>query len=1024
MSHLKIYQSSAGSGKTYTLVKEYLLLVLKNPAYIRSTLAVTFTNDATGEMKERVVKALWELSKEKNEVLKNDIEKSLGDKFNIKQAAGIVLNHILHHYSELAIQTIDSFFLNITRSVAYETGLPGRYNIDLNRDAALDFMAAEVLLASGENMELTNWLIDFAFYRMENENGWNLQVSIRNAGKYLFSDEVQSRLQNLTVDAELIKQIRNWTNDYKDTLQQIAANILLILDSVGISDDNLFQKSKGFISAVRHINKDKLPKDLTFKSHFLKACDGGQVLSNELGNYALANDIRQELQKLRKYFEEGKTRFKTADAILKNIYLKGMLGYLNQQLTRYRKENQVLLISDVGGILRNFISNDDTPFIYEKAGNAYRNFLIDEFQDTSVTQWLNMLPLLINSLSQNNQVLTVGDVKQSIYRWRGGDMKLLMEEVKKSLSHHARKTDEKNLSSNYRSTEAVINFNNTLFSLASYIFADNQLIGRAFEKKQVEQKVVKNHMKGYVQVEIVSNENVEENFIYPDNVKDNVKCILSKTMLYIQQQISKGYTYGDIALLVRENAKGSLLADFLVLNGITQINSRDSLLINKAPQIRFLISAFRFIVNESDDIAEAHIRWYASKILNFDKKELDKMFFHSKKQYRQMALTEVGAALIHLFRLNTTPDAYIQRFEDLLLQKSSKGLYDVQLFLKWWDVENERMKISVQTPSDNNSITVMTIHGSKGLQFPVVILPFTSFEFASSKGEVWVETDVEPFNQFGVVPVMFDSGLEDSYFKSDFDKERDEKQLDELNAFYVACTRAEDKLFILLEGKGPEEVKKINHFVLAALGFAEMQSVIQQKSERLFAVGEDDSKPASKKKTNDLPDTYKTDSLKKYLINERGVHKGFKIRKHISEDDQRAFGIRLHDLMATFYSEEDKSKILNQIETLPLNDAKKMQLRKDADSAIDLIQQRQWIKEKYQVLNETEICDSEGNIIRPDRLMIKNKQAIVLDYKTGQPLNEHQQQMLGYKNVLEGAGFTTVETFLYYPESGEVVQVN
>lgn len=165
MSHLKIYQSSAGSGKTYTLVKEYLLLVLKKPSLLRSTLAVTFTNDATGEMKERVVKALWELSVGKNETLKKDIEASIGNSVDIRKVAGNVLTHILHHYTELSIQTIDSFFLNITKSVAYEAGLPGRYNVDLNRDAAIDFITSELLLSAGDDKELTNWLLDFAYYR-------------------------------------------------------------------------------------------------------------------------------------------------------------------------------------------------------------------------------------------------------------------------------------------------------------------------------------------------------------------------------------------------------------------------------------------------------------------------------------------------------------------------------------------------------------------------------------------------------------------------------------------------------------------------------------------------------------------------------------------------------------------------------------------------------------------------------------------------------------------------------------------
>lgn len=1034
MSHLKIYQSSAGSGKTYTLVKEYLLLVLKKPSLLRSTLAVTFTNDATGEMKERVVKALWELSAEKNEILKKDLLKELGNSFNINQAAEEVLRHILHHYSELSIQTIDSFFLNITRSVAYETGLSGRYNVELNHEAAIDFITSGVLLAAGENKELTDWLIEFAIYRMDNEKGWDMQQAIKDSSKNLFNDDIKRQLQFFTMDADLIRKIYDNVKRFRTTLQEMSSCVFDMLGSAGATVDDVYYKSNGFIGTLKKLKEKSDLKNYEFGKRFLDACEYGMIFSkNGDSRYDyhpdLKKDIQQKLQEIREYYVTGLDEFITSEVVCKNIYLKGLLGFLNQQLAVYRKENKVILISDVGDILRNFISDNDTPFIYEKAGNAYRNFLIDEFQDTSETQWNNMLPLLINSLSQNNQVLTVGDVKQSIYRWRGGNMQLLMTEVKDKLESHTAKMQELNLTTNYRSTETVISFNNKLFGSAYEIFNDNQeyneLVRKAFHQDQVVQKVSRNHLKGYVQIEIYDEgDELTADYKYPDYSSDAEKCILEKTMKYIQEQLQKGFTYGDIALLVRENRKGALLADFLVLNGITQINSRDSLLITNAPQIRFLINAFSFIADIGNYVAEKHIRWYASKILGFKIEELDESFFRGVKRFRQMSLTEAGASLIHLFGLNRTPDGYIQSFEDLLLEKSSKGLWDIQLFLEWWNVEKERLKVSVKLPSDTNSITIMTIHGSKGLQFPIVILPFLDFELAKSKGTIWVETTVEPFNKLGLVPVDNTKKLEYSYFNEAYQKERQERQLDELNSFYVACTRAEEKLLMLVDIKSGSGLTSIGDFVRFSLNKEDsLKLQMEEKSERLFASGEDAKKLTRVKKVKNEPDTFEVNTLKKYLINESGVHKGFKIRKNIAEDEQRKFGICLHDFMASYYSPSDESRIKLQIEASPLAESTKKQLKKNAERAFELINDHGWISEKYKVLNETEICDAEGNIFRPDRLMMNENNAVVLDYKTGQPSSDHHQQMINYKSALKQSGFANTEAFLYYLETGELVAV-
>ena len=1036
MGNLKIYQSSAGSGKTYTLVKEYLLLVLKSPTALKGTLAVTFTNAATGEMKERLILALWQLATGRNEKLKSDLSSSLGASFNIERAATKVLNYAIHHYADISIKTIDSFFLNIARSIAYESRLPGRYEVDLNIEPAIDFMVQHTLLAAGTDADITKWLIDFALHRVENNKSWNMQRELKSIAKEIFKDHLKVNFEtDVLADTEGVNEVKSLNAAIWNQLSGMANKFLQIADSVGAEPRDFYYGNGGFYSLIVKISKKTHPKDCEIGMRTWQILERGNVFADRASDFliqdeSLNTELLSLVQQIVDFYTTNIEKLLSTEIVAANIYQAVILKYLFRQLKVYRKDHQILLMSDVGKILNTIIGSNDTPFIYEKVGNKYRNYLIDEFQDTSQVHWRNLVPLLINSLSEQNQILTVGDGKQSIYRWRGGDMNLLLNEVEGTLKKHANSTDVFRLDSNYRSSVSVVEFNNAFFSAISEIISadsqQSQLLKTAYMSDAVHQITKRSDENGFVSIKLYSDSEEYPELNYPEYFKPTDKVIASHTLSYIQSQIKKGYSPGDIALLVRTNDKGNRLADFLVLNGFKNINSRDSLLICHAPQIRFLINCLRLNVDNSNQVAEKHILYFVSKHLQMETDVIEATIEKHVKHVKLYSLTEFCAQVINKFVLNKQPDAYLQRFEDLIFEKSSKGINTASEFLDWWDVESNQSKISVQTPADENAITIITIHKSKGLQFPIVIIPYADWEMDSNKGLIWIRSEIPPFDKLGAFPVKPSKSLLKTYFCQNYIQENREKVLEEVNTLYVACTRAEDKLFILISESGNESQQgfnKVNKVIKSVIANSEVvSSALTKASDSVYTLGVDSEYKRKQKKLTDTPDSFINMELANYHVNVNRISTGFKIKKFAEQSKSRLIGIKVHELLADFHSEEDLEVIENHLNNLQLPNDEKSKLLSGVTDTCKFFSEKKWVSPHFKIYNEHEMADSEGNILRPDRLMIEGDRAVVVDYKTGAIEAVHIQQLANYKEVLQDAGFSDVKTFLYYLEKKELVE--
>ncbi len=1045
---LKIYQSSAGSGKTYTLVREYLRLILANPQYFRSTLAVTFTNDATGEMKERIVKALWQLSRNENKTLHNELQNALGNKINVAAQSAITLKYILHKYPDFSISTIDSFFLNITRALAREIGLPGRYDVDMNTDTAIDYIINRIFISIGENKELTSWLEEFAYSRMEDEKGWNIKMELKKIAAELFKDSFRDAhgSNKIEIDKSAISEIRKNIAVFENTIIAFGKKFWQIIQSLGLSYTDLYYGKQGFASAMAKLSRLELPKEYSFTKRFAEAIEKQNYFSKNAPadvqqNESLKTDITNLLIQTKNYYYENINNYLTDTASVKLIYLAGILNFMDEELKNYRHEKELLLISDVNKTLKDFIHTDETPFVYEKTGNTYRNFLMDEFQDTSAYQWKNFLPLLQNSLASGNHVLTVGDVKQSIYRWRGGDMKLLLKNVDEDLKMFLDKDSRVTLSTNYRSAKEIIDFNNTFFSgVANLLRIDNDnaenLINLAYLNENVVQQPSLNSS-GYVHIEFAAANEIKEHddeFVYPAHASAEKKYFLSKALHCINEQLLKGYSLTDMALLVRNNNEGNLLAEFLVMNGIKNINSRDSLLIQYAPQINFLISAVRFLANASDDVSKNNVNWFYSSCIDASNKDFNsvknnvhskvKEFFARRNYFLKLSLPETVSGIIAHFGLNTSPDAFIQRFEDLILEKTADDINTVSEFIEWWDNEIDRAKVSVQIPEGENSICIITIHRAKGLQFPIVIIPFTDWTL-NPKGRIWVTTDVQPYKRLGVFPIEITSSLERTIFVKEFFREREQKILEEVNAMYVAFTRAEQKLFLFNKLTDTGNLSKAGNVIMELVTASESLGKLLTKTGSHFTSGANFSKPENNKSKTDFDPVSATSvPLTGYPIHSTTAHTGFKIKKYNSPDDaqQVAFGISLHQLLADFKSSNDKTRTMELLNEFPFDANEKEKLKSEATFAMETLTSNNWTSEHYEIKTECDISNGT-EILRPDRIMIKNKKAIVVDYKTGIAKEFHQEQIRSYKNGLTEMGFTEVETWLLYSAENKLISV-
>lgn len=1071
MKNFKIFKSSAGSGKTFTLVKEYLKLALSHPDDFRSILAITFTNKAAEEMKTRIVETLVSLSSGEESAMFHllSAEPSL-EKLPIRKNAARCLKNILHDYSSFAVSTIDSFFHRILRSLAREIHLPLNLDVKIDSEDAILEVTDSLLKEVGVDAELTQWLTNLALQKMDEDKGWSIEGDIKIVAKELLKDKSKDD-KTLTREEihELYKKLLLIREDFEKHMQKIGSEAIRIFEKHNLSLEDFSYGKSGVANYFFRIT-EKFCKDYRLGARALSALQDAEKWigkkhprRNEL--IGLVEDkLLPLLSNAHDHCEKGHRDYTTANEILKKIYLFGIVNDLQKKFSEYRKENNTILIADTTRLLGQIIEGNDTPFIYEKAGNRFKHLLIDEFQDTSLSQWTNLLPLIVNSLGSGFTTLVVGDAKQSIYRWRGGNMNLLIRDIFTDLQHYKEMFDPNVLGTNFRSKKEIVEFNNKFFATATTVLNEQvemdeaETINLAYDADLIQAFAPKNNSGGYVRIEFLSDDeeqNSDEDESEERGWKETAKIKLLDQLFELQKL---NYTWRDIAILVRNNREGNEIATFLLENGIDKIISPDSLLISASPRIGFLINTFRFLADTRNMIAKSEIIYYYATQLQPEERDNHELFIDHKTGWRKkqngtatlfetdslkkdlfnrilppaftgeikslsrLPVYELSERLIGIFKLNEQPDAYLQRFQDLVLEYSSMNDSSLDGFVRWWESSPKVSDCSVIIPSNENAIRIMTIHKSKGLQFPVVFMPFADWKITPKSNEImWMKATEKPFSDFGKVAVLSSKSLLDSHFEAAFRNELKDTVIDNLNLLYVAFTRAEHKLIAYCCTDNGKDLNTTSKLLFRTLN--RMYDGIESVAE----IGTNDPKPVGK--LNE--DKNESETLKVYPSNP--WNQKLRLKTHssdlmdaVSESTKRMnYGKLMHQLLSEIKSSDDlpvatEKMVFNGV----ISHHEAEELHKTVSDVLAEKTIADFFTGTSEVISEKDLILPGGEVLRPDRVLVKDDKLIVIDFKTGKRETAHEKQIRNYAEVLRKMDQRPVESFLIYLNEKAVVAVN
>lgn len=1032
-----IYDASAGSGKTYALVKEYLKIILtspKNDAY-RNILAITFTNKAVHEMKSRIVGSLSEFAKDnpssKAQELMQDVSVDTGlSIIQIKNKSQQIIKHIIHNYAAFDISTIDKFTHKVIRAFAHDLNLPMTFEVSLDTENLLIEAVDAIIAQAGEDEILTNLLVDFTMEKTDDDKSWDISREILETGKLVLNENNRNEIthfqdKSITEFLEIKKKLAAVCEELEKETVTFGNEAAALIEQKGI-DTKSFSRGT-FPNHIASIQTGKFnPKNKTFKEvddiAINKTAQDRELIE------AIVPDLLSILSKVYALFE----KIYFYKAFLKNITPLSLLNTVSNELSKIQQEQNILSITEFNALIHREIQNQPAPFIYERLGERYRHFFIDEFQDTSEMQWQNLIPLIDNALSGQDEygdkgtLMIVGDPKQSIYRWRGGKAEQFIELSKDQNPFNNPDKKVTQLEYNYRSYSQIIEFNNSFFKQLANEFQHPDY--KDLYENHSHQKV-NSKTGGYVNISFLQ-DTAESEEVGIDKTEKYVQATLDT----INQVLEKGFEYKDIVILTRKRGQGIAVANFLTEQGVPLLSS-ETLMIQNATEVRFIIQVLKYLKNSSDIDAKAHFLHYLGlhaqdhlPVHDFiaKGKELvqETEFEHWLLQFnldlsfqnlRKKSLYEAVEIMVSKFlnpKLRTS--SYVQYFLDIVLERDIRNQAGVADFLDFWDKSAD--KFSIPSPEGTNAVRIMTIHKSKGLEFPVVIMPFAEEDYSRKpKDKLWLNAEEATV---GLPKVLIDNSSAVEGFGGDalelYTIKKQEELLDNINVLYVALTRAEEQLYIIssknLSSKG--EVPK-NNMCAFFVNYLLEQGVY--KEEILEYEFGNSMKLSSEDKYEDsskiIPSVNEVLNPKNIKIAQRealmwGTH----------QQEAIAYGNVIHEILSFVKCKNDVDiAIVKAIEDGLIQLGQKEVVYQTIFEIVNHESLINHFAEGNRVLNEQTIIQKEGKIIKPDRMVVTpDKKVFLLDYKTGVPNPKYITQLNHYQNVIEQMGFEVVEKVLIY----------
>ena len=1035
-----IYDASAGSGKTYTLVKEYLKIILSSPrndAY-RNILAITFTNKAVHEMKSRIVGSLSEFAKEepsaKAIALMEDLSRDTGlSVIKIKIKSQGIIKHLIHNYAAFDISTIDKFTHKVIRAFAHDLNLPMTFEVTLDTENLLIEAVDAIIAQAGQDEVLTKLLIDFTMEKTDDDKSWDVSREILETGRLVLNENNRNEIlhfQDKSIEefVEIKKKMLALCKDLEGENSGFASELLVLIDKNGI---DLKSFSRGtFPNHLESIRDGKFnPRNKTFHEFddiaINKTAKDRALIENLIPEMLLA------LEKIYKNFEK-RDFYK---AFLKNITPLSLLNTVSNELAKIQSEQNILSISEFNAIIHREIQNQPAPFIYERLGEKYRHFFIDEFQDTSEMQWQNLIPLIHNSLSGEDDfgnkgtLMIVGDPKQSIYRWRGGKAEQFIELGKIETDFFSHEKEVRHLDTNYRSYSEVIDFNNAFFKLISVEFS-NEDYKDLYENHSFQNSNSKKG--GYVNISFLPI--IEKNeFADEEEVVGKSDLYVLATLNTIQKVIREGFEYKDIVILTRKRDQGIAIANYLTEQGIPLLSS-ETLMIQNATEVRLIVHLLRYLNNSADLESKANFLHFLASNLevqmpihdfiaqgmaqkiesDFEKWLLTFDVSLSFEDVRKKSLYEAVEIIISKFVLPSEGNAYVQFFLDIVLERDIRNQAGIADFLGYWDKNAE--KFSIPSPEGNNAVRIMTIHKSKGLEFPVVIMPFAEEDYSRKpKDKLWLDTEDADLN---VPKALIDNSSAVEGFGESasivFNLKKQEELLDNINVLYVALTRAEEQLYVisqsLKERKDGELPNDMASFFIKYL----MHKGIYDPDRLEYEFGNKARLSVSERSIDlvkQIPIVGEVLKPKNIKIAQRealmwGTH----------QQEAISYGNIVHEILAFVKDKSDVDlAITKAIENGLIKIDQVDVVLKSVQEIVNHPELSVCFNGNFTILNEQTIVQKEGRILKPDRIVLtSNKEAYLLDYKTGVVNSKYAQQIQEYQDAIEDLGYKVLKKALVY----------
>ncbi|XMO88024.1 UvrD-helicase domain-containing protein [Algibacter sp. AS12] len=1030
-----IYNASAGSGKTYTLVKEYLKILFKSnhPEPFKRILAITFTNKAVAEMKGRIVEMLKAFSNpavlnEPTPMFKDLCEELQMEPSVLREKSDHLLNTILHNYAAFDISTIDGFTHKVIRTFAHDLRLPLNFEVELDQDSLLNEAVDSLIAKAGSDVELTKVLVDFAIEKADDDKSYDVAFDFNKIAKLLVKENdlpfIDTLKDKTLADFKVLKtQLRTEIVDLEKTIVETAEGVLGLIDETGVEHSDFTGGSRAYLPTY-FLKLKALVLDINFSTSWITKLEENPLYpkTKTLEEVKVILDgIKPNLIMAFNLTKDAVFHLKFLKAFYRNITPLSVLSAINTELTALKGEQNKMLISEFNAIISKEITDQPTPFIYERLGEKFKYYFIDEFQDTSVMQWENLKPLLDNSLSGiNGSTMLVGDAKQAIYRWRGGKAEQFMDLFNKKDVPFQIEQVVKHLEENYRSFKAVVNFNNGLFKfLASTFFNDAEHQGLYQNSTQH----ITSENEGFVKLSFLDLDKEDKrDEEFPEEVLKTIKSCLEN-----------GFKLKDICVLVRKKKEGVAIADYLSQEKISIISS-ETLLVNNSPEVVFINHVLALLVQPENNDIKIQVLNYLTTLFNIEEKhdfftahiniptdELFKSFetynvFIDANMLLQRPLYDLAETIVRAFGLVKTSNAYIQFYLDIILDFSMKKVSDVSGFLDYF--EKKKDNLSIISPEGQDAVQIMTIHKSKGLEFPVVIFPYADLDiFREVEPKEWFSLDKEKYNGFSSTLLNYNKDFE-HYAEEGlriFNKHQSEQELDNINLLYVALTRPVEQLHIIsandISAKGEVKNNRYSGLLISYLQHLGMW----QDSELEYSFGNPKkvSEPFEDKKK-----TYRQESFISTAKEDHNINVVTKSGLLWDTNQQEAIekGNLIHNIMAKIETRDEVDAVIDDFIKSAI--IQKEQITPLKDTVLQIINHpklKTFYTKSNTIYNERDIITKDGIILRPDRVIVNSEnEAVIIDYKTGSEDIKYAQQLQSYEDVLEEMDISVKKKVLVY----------